>query len=235
MMSYLPQRAMIIMAHPDDPEFFSGGTIALWAKNGAEIAYLILTSGNKGSSDPAMTPERLAETRKNEQQNAADVLGVTRLTFFDEPDGELMPALKIRQKVVKELRRFQPDAVIAPDPTRYFYGNTYINHPDHRAAGEIALGALFPATGNRMYHPELLSQGLEPHTVPHIFLVNPVEPNLWVDISAVFELKLKAILCHQSQIQDPDNLAQRLKARSKAIDEYGREVYREGYRHMTIG
>ena len=235
MTPYLPRKAMIIMAHPDDPEFICGGMVALWTAQGAEVAYLVLTNGNKGSDDPAMTPERLAQTRRREQRAAADMLGVQHVTFFDENDGELMPTLRLRQQVVREIRRFQPDAVVAPDPTRYFFANTYINHPDHRAAGEVALGALFPATGNPMYHPELLSQGLAPHTVPHIFLANPTEANVWVDISDVFEKKLQAILCHRSQIKDPDALAQRLRERTRAVDQYGRQVYREGYRHMTIG
>jgi LmbE family N-acetylglucosaminyl deacetylase len=161
-------------------------------------------------------------------------LGVKRVIIIGENDGELISTLEIRKKVVKEIRRYQPDAVIAPDPSRYFFQNTYINHPDHRAAGEIALGALFPATGNRMYYSELLNQGLEPHTVPHIFLANANEPTLWVDISEVFETKVQAILCHKSQIKDPEGLADRMRERSKAIDEYGREVYREGYRHMII-
>ncbi len=234
-MTYTPEKAMVIMAHPDDPEFFCGGLTAQWAGKGAHITYLILTSGNKGSDDPTMTPERLAEIRQAEQRRAAAVLGVQDVIFFAENDGELIPALAIRRQVVREIRAVKPEAVIAPDPTRYFFGNTYINHPDHRAAGEIALGALFPATGNRMYHPELLQHGLPPHTVPHIFLANPAEVNLWLDISAEFELKLKAILCHQSQIKEPQHLADRLRQRSKAIDEYGREVYREGYRHITIG
>jgi LmbE family N-acetylglucosaminyl deacetylase len=235
MLMYSPQKAMVIVAHPDDPEFFCGGTTALWSKSGAEIIYLILTSGNKGSDDPTMTPERLAQTRKEEQLNAAKVLGVKEVIFFDESDGELMPTLEIRERVVQEIRRSQPDAVIAPDPTRYFFRDTYINHPDHRAAGEIALGALFPATGNIMYHPELLKRGLGPHTVPHIFLTNPTEPNLWIDITDVFDLKVEAIFCHKSQIKDPEGLSDRLRERSRAIDEYGREVYREGYRHMIIG
>jgi len=162
-------------------------------------------------------------------------LGVKEVVFFDENDGELISTLEIRKKVVQEIRRVQPDAVIAPDPTRYFYANTYINHPDHRAAGEIALGALFPAAGNRMYHPELLTQGLEPHPVPHIFLAGTTEPNLWVDISDVFDLKMEAVLRHQSQIKDPEDLQARWRQRSKATDEYGRKVYREGYRHMIIG
>lgn len=234
MIAYLPQKAMVIMAHPDDPEFSSGGMIALWARSGAEITYLILTSGNKGSDDPAMTPQRLAELRQEEQNAAANTLGVKRVIIMGENDGELISTLEIRKKVVQEIRRYQPDAVIVPDPSRYFFQNTYINHPDHRAAGEIALGALFPATGNRMYHSELLNQGLEPHTVPHIFLANPNEVTLWVDITEVLDLKIQAILCHQSQIKDVAGLPQRIRERSRAVDEYGREVFREGYRHMII-
>ncbi len=230
---FIPQKAMVIVAHPDDPEFFCGGLTALWAKQGTEIAYLLLTSGNKGSDNPTITPPELARLRQQEQRQAANVLGVKHITFFDENDGELTPTLAIRQKVVREIRNFNPDAVITTDPTTYFRG-TRINHPDHRAAGEIAVGALFPATGNRMYHPELLQQGLAPHTVPHVFLAAPTEVNLWVDISDVFELKLKAIMAHQSQIKDPDDLAVRLKEWSKATDEYGRDVYREAYRHLQI-
>lgn len=234
MLNNYPSKAMVIMAHPDDPEFFSGGLIALWAKHGTEITYLILTSGDKGSDDSTMTPERLIETRKLEQQAAADVLGVKQVIFFNERDGELFPSLKIQQQVVQEIRRFQPEAVIVPDPTRYFYKDTYINHSDHRAAGEIALGALFPATGNIMYHPELLKKGLKPHTVPRIFLAVPVEPNLWVNISTVIDTKIKAISQHQSQIKDIEALPDKIRQRSQAVDEYGQTVYREGYRQMVI-
>lgn len=235
MTNQIPKTAMVIMAHPDDPEFFCGGTIALWTKHGAEITYVILTNGNKGSDDPEMTPERLAKTRRIEQENAAKILGVKRVLFFDENDGELFSTLEIREKVVREIRHYRPDALIAPDPTRYFFQNTYINHPDHRAAGEIVMGAIFPAAGNRMYHPELLYEGLEPHTVHHIYLAGSTEPTLWVDIGEVLDTKIEAIRCHATQIKEPDKLADRMRERSKAVDEYGREVYREGYRHLIIG
>lgn len=232
---YQPQKAMVIMAHPDDPEFFCGGLVAHWAKNGAEIAYLILSNGNKGSDDPAMTPERLAEIRQSEQRRAADVLGVKHITYLNENDGELFPSLEIRKRVVAEIRRFKPEAAITCDPTRFFFGSSYINHPDHRAAGEIALSALFPATGNRMYCPELLADGLLPHTVPHIFLAGTAEVNLWVDITGVMEQKVNAVLCHRSQIKDPQALPAELRDEAGAIDQYGQNVYREGYRHMGIG
>ncbi len=231
---FIPQRAMVIMAHPDDPEFFCGGLVALWAKNGTEIEYLLLTNGNKGSDDPDMTPDRLKAIRQQEQRAAADVLGVGNITFFDEPDGELTPSPALREQVVRQLRRFRPDAVISPDPTTFFWHNR-INHTDHRAAGQIAADALFPAVGNRMYHPKLLAEGLEPHTVPHIFVAGTVQPDFFVDITDVFETKLEAILQHTSQIPDTEGLAERLKQWHTATDEYGRTVLREAYRHLQIG
>lgn len=223
------------MAHPDDPEFFCGGTVALWCRAGTDVTYLILTNGNKGSDDPAMTPQKLAAIRREEQQAAADVLGVKRVIFFDEPDGELQPTLDLRKRVVAEIRRYKPDAVIAPDPMRYFFTDRYINHADHRAAGEVVIDAVFPAARNRMYHPELLVEGLAPHTVKEVHLSNAEQPNLWINITDVFDTKMKAILCHTSQVREPENLRERLSDRSKAIDEYGHEVFREGFRVMRIG
>lgn len=221
------------MAHPDDPEFFCGGTIALWCAGGAEVTYLILTNGNKGSDDPGITPEKLAAIRREEQQAAANVLGVKRVLFFDEPDGELQSTLTLRQRVVAEIRRYQPEAIIAPDPTRYFSPGIYINHADHRAAGEVAIDAVFPAARNRMYHPELLFEGLEPHFVKEVHLSGSVQPNRWVDISSVFETKLKAIRCHISQIKDPEAMFKRVTERHKAIDQFGREVLREEF-HVIV-
>jgi len=226
---------MVIMAHPDDPEFFCGGTVALWCADGTEVSYLILTNGNKGSDDPEMTPEKLVPIRRAEQQAAAKILGVKEVIFFDEPDGELEPSLDLRKRVVTEIRRYKPDTIIAPDPTRYFFANRYINHADHRAAGVVAIDAIFPAARNRMYHPELLAQGLEPHTVKEVHLFGTEQPDLWVDISEVFDTKIKAILCHSSQIKEPKALQERVAERAKGIDEYGREVFREGFRVMRIG
>jgi LmbE family N-acetylglucosaminyl deacetylase len=226
---------MVIVAHPDDPEFFCGGTVALWCRAGTEMSYLILTNGNKGSDDPAMTAEKLAQIRKEEQQAAADILGVKRVLYLDEPDGELKSTLALRMRVVSEIRRHEPDIVLTLDPTRYFYADTYINHSDHRAAGEVAIDAVFPAARNRMYHPELLDLGLKPHTVKEVYLATPVQPNHWVEITQVFDTKIKAIMCHTSQIKEPENLTKRLKGRNMAIDQYGREILREEFRVMRIG
>jgi LmbE family N-acetylglucosaminyl deacetylase len=226
---------MVIMAHPDDPEFFSGGTIATWCAAGTEVTYLILTNGNKGSDDPALTPEKLAALRQEEQQAAAAVLGVNRVIFFDEIDGELQPTLNLRQRVVAEIRRYQPEAIITLDPTRYFYQGLSINHADHRAAGEVTLDAVFPAAGNRMYHPELLAEGLEPHPVKVVYLAGCLQPNRWVDISPVFDTKLQAIRCHTSQIKDWEATLKRITERNRAVDSYGREVLHEEFHVITLG
>jgi len=230
-----PKRAMVIVAHPDDPEFFCGGTVALWCTTGTEVIYLILTNGNKGSDDPTQTPETLAKIRQKEQQAAANLLGVKEIIFFDEPDGELISTLKLRKQVVAQIRKHRPDAVIALDPTRFFFENRSINHADHRAAGEVAIDAIYPAARNRMYHPELLEEGLEPHTVKDIFIVEPEQPTAYVDITDVFETKLNATLCHTSQIADPEGSVERWRKRATITDEYGRQVMREGFRVMNVG
>lgn len=228
------KRVMVIMAHPDDPDFFSGGTTALWAREGAEIIYLILTNGNKGSDDPAMTPERLAKLRQDEQRVAADLLGVKTITFLGEPDGELQVTIPLRRRVVREIRRHRPHIVICPDPSAYYFGNTYVNHPDHRAAGQVALEAIFPAARNRMYHPDLLGEGLMPHAVREIYLAGALQPDRWVDITQVIDLKIRAIQAHASQLTDPEAVIERVRQRAEAVDEYGRTVYREAFRYLTL-
>jgi LmbE family N-acetylglucosaminyl deacetylase len=224
---------MVIVAHPDDPEFYCGGTIACWVREGVEVAYLILTNGNKGSSDPTQTPERLAELRAGEQEQAANILGVKTIVFVGEPDGELQPSLAVRKKVVREIRRYRPDWVVCPDPATYYFDTTYVNHPDHRATGVVALEALFPAARNRMYHPELLLEGLEPHAVNDIFLTGTVQPNRWVDVSDTIELKIEAIKAHASQINDPE-VFDRVRQRAQDVDQYGRSVYREAFHYLHI-
>lgn len=228
------KRVMVVMAHPDDPEFFTGGTIALWARDGAEIIYLILTNGNKGSDDPAMTPERLARLRQQEQRTAASLLGVKTIIFLDEPDGELQATISLRQRVVREIRRHRPQVVICPDPSVYYFGDSYVNHPDHRTAGQVALEAIFPAARNPMYHPELLEEGLLPHTAHEVYLAGTMQPNRWVDITDVFDIKMQAIRSHASQLPDPEATLERVRQRAAAVDEYGRSVYREAFHYLRI-
>jgi LmbE family N-acetylglucosaminyl deacetylase len=181
-----------------------------------------------------MTPERLAALRQDEQRAAAHILGVHAVIVLGEEDGELQPTLSLRQRVVRELRRYRPDVVICQDPAAFYSGNAYIVHPDHQAAGMVALEAVFPAARNRMYHPELLAEGLQPHAVREIYLAGTNEPNRWVDISEFIELKIQAIRAHASQLSDPDAVMERVRQRTQDTDQYGRAVFREAFRYLAL-
>ncbi len=206
-------KVLVVLAHPDDPEFFCGATIAKWAREGKHIRYCLLTCGDKGSDDPSMTHDQLCAIRREEQANAARILGVTDLVWLDYPDGELVPTLEARLRVAREIRRFKPDVVITCDPARVITPFGTINHPDHRAAGQLTLDAIFPGVGNRMYFSELLAEGLQPHRVKEVYISGAVDPDAVVDVTDTFELKLRALREHKSQIKDPDGLEQRMRAR----------------------
>lgn len=223
------QRVLVVLAHPDDPEFFCGGTLAKWAREGKVIHYLLLTCGDKGSDNPDMTPEMLCADRQMEQRAAAAVIGANAVVFLDYPDGELMNTLDVRREIVRAIRRFKPDVVVTCDPTTYFRANAYINHVDHRTAGAATLDAIFPAAGNRMYFPELLNEGLEPHAIKEVWMSLTHEPNLWVNVTETLEIKLAALRQHRSQIKDPDGLEKRIRDRLRRTDVDG-ELYAESFR-----
>jgi LmbE family N-acetylglucosaminyl deacetylase len=223
------ERVLVVLAHPDDPEFFCGATLAKWAREGKEIRYLLLTCGDKGSDDPAATPEMLCDDRQAEQLAAASVLGVKGVRFLGNPDGELVNSAEVRREIVREIRRFKPRIVVTGDPTTYIRQNLGINHPDHRAAGAATLDAIFPAAGNRMYFPELLKEGLLPHSPKEIWLSGSNEPNQWVNVNDTLESKLAAIHEHKSQIKEPAELDKRIRERLRRSDVDG-EFYAESFR-----
>ena len=197
---HLPQRVLAIMAHPDDIEFMCGGTIARWARAGVELHYCLLTDGQAGSRDPSLTPESLAALRRVEQRRAADRFGVRSCTFLGYHDGRLFDTLDVRLKVARVIREVQPDTVITSDP-QFFYSQWYINHPDHRAAGQIATAAVMPIANTRLAAPELLAEGLEPHDVTYVYLASPAQPTFF---SALEEQdlseKIEALGVHESQM-----------------------------------
>lgn len=207
------RRALVILAHPDDPEFMAGGTIAGWTTAGWEVAYLLLTNGNAGSDDPAMTPARLSARRQEEQRAAAAALGVAEVAFLDHSDGCLQHTLDLRREIARQVRRGRPDLVLCFDPMTRWYPD-YVNHPDHWIAGEAALAAVFPAARERLAFPELLDEGLLPHKVMEIWLCGSLQPNHWVDIGATLEAKIAAMCLHRSQVGDGAEVDATLRRRA---------------------
>ncbi len=197
-----PDRAMVVVAHPDDAEFMSAGTVAKWAAHGAEVTYVIITNGNKGSEDPEMTPTRLAEIREEEQRNAGLILGVKNFEFLGYEDGYLVHTLDLRRDITRLIRKYRPDIVVTFDPTARFMFDSYTNHPDHRAAGDATVDAIFPSARDRLTFPELLSDGLEPHKVKQLWMGagGSGNVNIWVDIGETIEQKKAALAAHPSQI-----------------------------------
>ena len=150
---YIPESAMVIMAHADDAEFACAGTVARWTRAGARVTYTICTDGGAGINDAGITRTEASKIRKREQCAAAEILGVEQVVFLDEPDGLLVNTLALRKKIVREIRRFRPEVAIVLDPTPIFVGENYLNHPDHRAAGTAALDAIYPAAGKAILYP----------------------------------------------------------------------------------
>ncbi|MBW3602544.1 MAG: PIG-L family deacetylase [Actinobacteria bacterium] len=197
-------RALVVVAHPDDAEFGAGATIARWVDMGTDVRYVVLTDGASGSADPAMTRERLAVVRQGEQRAACRRLGVDDVAFLGYPDGYLEPSLEARRKVAAEIRRHRPEAVLAPDPTVRWTTWGFVNHPDHRAAGDLVLHAINPAASTRLWDPSLLDDGLEPWDVAELWLMGFGQGTTRVDVAHVFDRKLAALRCHASQLSGWD-------------------------------
>lgn len=209
-----------IVAHPDDLDFWAAGSIASWAKNGANIYYIILTDGTRGSEDMSISEDDLREMRHREQQEAGKVVGIKDVFFLDFPDGALRNVEEVHRPVVKIIRQLKPDIVITTDPTNvYDEENGYINHPDHRCAGQIALDCVFPFARNGRSYPDLLEEGHEIHSVDTVLLNNMSKANHLIDITETFEQKLAAIKCHESQFGDFKDITERVTKKARALGE----------------
>jgi LmbE family N-acetylglucosaminyl deacetylase len=233
---YIPQRVMSIHAHPDDQEFSVAGTLAKWAQAGCEIISVIITSGDSGSNDPSKDGSYkpvLAELREKEQLAANDLIGVKETVFLHYPDGELEPTIALRKELTRLIRQFKPDTVLAGNPEAWFYGDEYLNHPDHRAAARAACEAAFPSAGSRLMFADLLSAGYEPHDVERLYVHGTDKSNTWVDITETMDLKIKALQQHASQI-DPDEVGKWMRewAEEEAKDKDMK--YAESYRVMIL-
>ncbi|MFZ5822245.1 MAG: PIG-L deacetylase family protein [Chloroflexota bacterium] len=232
-----PQNIRVILAHPDDPEFFCGGTLARWARAGHRITYHLLTCGDKGFNDstpPDITPDDLCRIRHEEQQAAAREIGVEAVHFLDRADGYLVPDLDLRREVVRLIRRHRPDILVTCDPQNLFarYG---VNHPDHRAAGQAVLDAVFPAAGNKSYFPELLAEGYRPHMPREVWVSLTEQPNVTLDVTDTWPVKLRALLQHKTQIREEKAFIERMRARhtEDSTDEAPR--YEEKFRVIKYG
>jgi LmbE family N-acetylglucosaminyl deacetylase len=232
-----PQHILVILAHPDDPEFFCGATLAGWARAGHRITYCLLTCGDKGfnnSTTKDMTPEALCALRCKEQRSAADVIGAGTIHFLDREDGYLLPDLSLRREVVRFIRREKPDILVTCDPQNLFAGYG-LNHPDHRAAGQVVLDAVFPAANNKAFFPELLAEGLEPHMPREVWCSLTSQPNTTLDVTDTWGIKIAALLQHSSQIGDPEKFKERMRSRrtEDSTDENPR--YEEKFRVVKYG
>ena len=209
--AWRPERFMVVAAHPDDADFGPAGTAAAWIDAGSVGWLVCCTSGDAGGEDPNADPLELAATREREQRAAADIIGYAGITFLHMPDGALVNDLVLREHLVREIRTFRPDAVLATDPTVIFYRDGGVNHTDHREAGIAAVDAVYPASRNPMAFPALARSGLELQRVRRLYLFWPNEPNVRVDISATLDRKIAALAAHASQIKEPDKLAERIR------------------------
>ena len=232
--TWRPARFMVIAAHPDDAEFGPAGTAARWIDEGSEGWLVCCTSGDQGGEDPDVDPLTLAALREAEQRAAAVIIGYAGVTFLHQPDGALANDLPLREQLVRAIRTFRPDAVLATDPETIFYKGGGINHTDHRAAGIAAIDAVYPAARNPMAFPWLARGGLAAHSVRRVYLFWSDRSDTWVDVSTTLERKIAALCAHASQIRDGDALAERI--RTWAADEGERigAAAAEGLRLVVI-
>ncbi len=227
------KRAMVVVAHADDAEWTCSGTIAKWCAEGLEVVYVLCTDGSKGSDDPAMTSARLVQIRQEEQLNAAKVLGLHKVVFLGYQDASLEPTLGLRLDITREIRRYRPDVLITLSPVRRLNGGSYLGHPDHKAAGEAALSAVYPTARDRLTFPELLEEGLEPHKVREVWIVGDDEANQYVDVTQYMDTALEALKEHKSQVN-----AERAETRLKYWrSEIGKKVgfqYAEAFKRFQL-
>lgn len=221
--------ALVIGAHPDDNDFGAAGLSALWASQGKKVAWAVMTDGTEGSEVPSADASELMLTREEEQRAACEVLGVQALEFLRFPDGHLQNSEEARRAVVKLIRKYRPRVIITHDPTQHIFApdpdekpdeTAYLNHPDHRATGNIVLDAIFPAAGNPRSYRELLAEGLLPYRVHEVYFFMSGQDNTYVDISKVIEIKAKGLRCHVTQFGPEADML-------KGIKEWGAESAKE--------
>jgi len=229
------RRGMVVVAHPDDAEWGCAGTVAKWCAEGWDVVYVLCTDGSKGSSDPEMTGERLIKIREQEQRDAGKVLGLKDVVFLGYPDSYLEPTLDLRRDIVRAIRLHKPDVVIVSSPARDINAGYYLGHPDHFAAGEAALSAVYPAARDRMTFPELIKEGLEPHNVREVWVSGGGDnSDQFVDIEAYMDKAVEALKAHKSQV-DQEHAGDWFR---QGRMETGKKVgmaFAEGFKRISLG
>ena len=188
---------LVVAAHPDDAEFGVAGTVAHWAETGRKVVYVVCTSGDNGTSDRSMAPERLVKIREAEQQEAARLLGVEQVVFLRYLDQSLEDTPDFRKAIVRQIRTYRPHIVATSDPYR-----RYIWHRDHRIVGQVVLDAAYPFARDYLAYPDLIEEGLEPHKVKELWFWGADEINHRIDVTDTFKSKLAALQCHASQVRE---------------------------------
>lgn len=231
----IPERIMVVAAHPDDAEVGCCATIAKWVQGGAQAFYLISTNGDKGTDEVDITPEELAPIRDREARAAAAVVGVSEVVILPNRDGELFYTYEFRGQVVRYIRQWKPQAVFTHDPSAIF-SEFGVNHADHRATGLATVDAVYPFARGPWQYPEHMQEGLEPHRVDTVyFWGSGANHNVWVDISGdALDLKIAALACHASQFKDSSRMGGMSKDRAHKLgEEYGVE-YAESFRKLSF-
>src|ERR1700691_4221534 len=226
-----PRSALAIYAHPDDADVAAGGVMAQWASDGVDVHLVVICDGAKGSHSPHLESSVIRETRREELQNASDLLGVASVTSLDWPDGTVTNSLELRETLVGIVRALRPDVVLGPDPTATFFGEVYVNHRDHRETGWALLDAVAPAAAMPLYFPD---QG-PPHEVGSLLLSGTHEPDVVADITGTIDTKVKAVLAHSSQLAgDADAIRELVYGRA---EQAGRPVgvpFGEAFRSVEL-
>ena len=192
------KRILVVMAHPDDCDFGAGGTIAQWTAKGIEVSYCIITNGDQGGEESDVPLEEMAKVRQREQRDAGKALGVTDITFLNHRDGWLVPTIELRKEIVREIRKSKPDRMVIQSPERN-YERIFASHPDHLAAGEVAIQAVYPDARNPYAFIDLKEAGFEPWRVKELWITSSPTPNHFIDITETFPKKIAALKSHVSQ------------------------------------
>lgn len=227
------KRFLVISAHPDDADFGFSGSSAVLAKNGDEIFYCVITDGSKGAHKVGLGAEAMKNARRKEQMNAAKIIGVKRVLFLNEIDGEVENTKALRRKIVKVIRTIKPDIVVSSDPANRLFGSFYGSHRDHRESAEAVFDAIYPAAGSKYFFPELAKK-FKPHQISEAWFWNPEKPNKFVDISKTINLKLKALRSHKSQFQDIKSLEKGVIGRARLNGKKNGIRYAEAFRRLTF-